>query len=148
MIAISYHFQLITQGEDSVFFVGDEVLQILVPQLLPCSAFPRALATPLQLDLLVDLGRSSSRATPRPPGALTRHAGALLKVKVHVKVHVSGIGVGLTLESIDNLPNHIGFSSLKTKKSTCVVYQVRSLKFLQCKFSFCDTIKYVHYCIF
>lgn len=58
-----YHLQLLPQGTDGSLLTGNQFLQVLVPQLLPGSAFPCALTAPLQLCLQVDLCRFAATFT-------------------------------------------------------------------------------------
>lgn len=51
------HVKLLPQGTDGPLFTGDQLLQVLVPQLLPGPALPGALPAALQLGLQVDLCR-------------------------------------------------------------------------------------------
>lgn len=54
------HLQLLPQGADGSLLAGHQLLQVLVPQLLPRPALPRALTASLQFGLQVDFCRFAS----------------------------------------------------------------------------------------
>lgn len=55
--AVRYHLQLLPQGADGSLLAGHQLLQVLVPQLLPRSTLSGTLAASFQFCLQVNFGR-------------------------------------------------------------------------------------------